>query len=218
MPSNERIPRMEEGIALLRQFWQGETVSYRGRFYQFEDVQVLPQPVQQPMPILIAVNPVRPVDAAVEERALRRVARLADGWQTDGTPPHVFGERWQRIQEYATEYGREGALRESVLHLMVNINDDTATALRESVTFLEGYYGKGGVTQEKLDSWLAYGSPAAVIEKIGQFIEAGCTTPVLRFTSPDQIGQLERCIADVLPAFQSRMAASIAPHTGGAAQ
>ncbi|NJL33592.1 MAG: LLM class flavin-dependent oxidoreductase, partial [Chloroflexaceae bacterium] len=44
MPSNERIPRMEEGIALLRQFWQGETVSYRGRFYQFEDVQVLPQP------------------------------------------------------------------------------------------------------------------------------------------------------------------------------
>lgn len=216
VPSKERIPRMEEGITLLRQFWQDKPVTHTGQFYQFNNVHMLPQPVQQPMPILIAVNPVRPVDPAIEERALRRVARLADGWQTDGTPPEVFGERWQRIQEYAAEYERADALRESVLHLMVNINDDADTALRESVTFLEGYYGKGGVTQEKLNSWLAYGSPAAVIEKIGQFVNAGCTTPVLRFTSPDQIGQLERCIADVLPAFREQLPAGSPAQSTGA--
>jgi hypothetical protein len=85
---------------------------------------------------------------------------------------------------------------------MVNINDDAKQAHRESVEFLDHYYGVGGITSEKLESWLAFGPPTAVIEKIGQFIDAGCTTPVLRFTSWDQQGQLERCITEVLPAFR----------------
>ena len=51
--------------------------------------------------------------------------------------------------------------------------------------------------------------PAAVIDKIETFLEAGCTTPILRFTSPDQRGQLERFLTDVAPAF-SRFAAAAA--------
>ena len=57
-------------------------------------------------------------------------------------------------------------------------------------------------SEEKVKSWLAHGSPAAVIDKINQFLEAGCTTPVLRFVSADQRGQLERCVHEVLPAFE----------------
>lgn len=34
--SNERVPRLEEGIALLRAFWGQEPVTHEGRFYQFE--------------------------------------------------------------------------------------------------------------------------------------------------------------------------------------
>jgi hypothetical protein len=85
---------------------------------------------------------------------------------------------------------------------MVNINDDAERARRESVEFLDRYYGEGAVSTEKLESWLAYGPPSAVIDRIGQFLEAGCTTPVLRFTSFDQRGQLDRCLRDVLPAYR----------------
>ena len=85
---------------------------------------------------------------------------------------------------------------------MVNINDDADAATREAVEFLDHYYGAGHVSPEKLESWLAFGSPAAVVDKIAAFVEAGCTTPVLRFASPDQRGQLERCVTEVLPAFQ----------------
>jgi hypothetical protein len=84
---------------------------------------------------------------------------------------------------------------------MVNINDDTAAAGRESVEFLDHYYGEGSISAEKLEAWLAIGSPSAVVDKI----EAGCTTPILRFTSPDQRGQLERCLRDVLPAFEGAL-------------
>jgi alkanesulfonate monooxygenase SsuD/methylene tetrahydromethanopterin reductase-like flavin-dependent oxidoreductase (luciferase family) len=200
--STERVARMEEGIELLRRFWAAEPVSFEGQFYRFSEVDAQPKPLQARPPIVIAVNPPVAAEAAVEERALRRVARLADGWQTDGVPPEIFARRWSRIREYAAEYGRADEVAHSSLHLMVNINDDAAQARRESVAFLDRYYGVGAVSSEKLDAWLAYGSPAAVIDRIAQFAEAGCTTPVLRFTADDQEGQLERCIAEVLPAFR----------------
>ena len=204
--STERVGRMEEGIELLRQFWGQARVTYAGRYYAFEGVDVQPKPLQTRVPVVIAVNPAPEAAGDVVERALRRVARLGDGWQTDGTPPEVFGDRWTRIRAYAAEYGRADEVRHASLHLMVNINDDAATARRESVAFLSHYYGEGAIAEEKLESWLAFGSPSAVVDKVQQFVEAGCTTPILRFTSPDQRGQLERCLEDVLPAFSARAA------------
>lgn len=200
--STERVARVEEGIEILRLLFGPGPVSYHGRFYSFDDVDLQPKPVQAHVPICIAVNPHSAVDPATEERLLRRVARLADGWQTDAIEPDVFRQRWERIQEYAAEYGRAGEVRDAQLHLMVNLNDDAAQARRESQEFLAHYYGQDAITSELLELWLAHGPASAVIDKIARYIDAGYTTPVLRFTSPDQRGQLERCIAEVLPAFR----------------
>jgi alkanesulfonate monooxygenase SsuD/methylene tetrahydromethanopterin reductase-like flavin-dependent oxidoreductase (luciferase family) len=207
--SSERMARLEEGIELLRLLFGPDPVTYHGRFYTFDDVQLTPKPIQARVPICIAVNPPADVDPAVEERALRRVARLADGWQTDAIAPDLFRSRWARIQEYAAEYGRAGQVTDAQLHLMVNINDDAKRAHAESVEFLQRYYGEGAISAEFLDLWLAYGPPSRVIEKIGAYVEAGYTTPVLRFTSLHQREQLERCIAEVLPAFQTSTQASL---------
>jgi alkanesulfonate monooxygenase SsuD/methylene tetrahydromethanopterin reductase-like flavin-dependent oxidoreductase (luciferase family) len=198
--SGERAGRVEEGIEILRRFFGPDPVTFHGKFYDFEDVQVLPKPAQARVPIGIAVKPT-PGDAVSEERILRRVARLADCWQMDSIDPAIFKGWWARVQEYAAEYGRE--VPDAQLHLMVNINDDAARARRESVEFLAHYYGEGRITDDYLANWLAYGSPAAVAEKIQTFIDAGFTTPVLRFTSPDQFGQLERCVTEVLPNFRA---------------
>jgi alkanesulfonate monooxygenase SsuD/methylene tetrahydromethanopterin reductase-like flavin-dependent oxidoreductase (luciferase family) len=197
--SKERVGRVEEGIEILRRLWTGESVDFEGRFYSFEDVQALPKPAQERIPIVIAANPHPSAGPEIEERILRRVARLGDGWQTDGLPPEVFAERWRRIREYAAEEGRSDQVTHNSLHLMVNIDDDPAAARRKAVEFLAHYYGVGGVSEEKLSSWLAFGSPEAVAEKIAQFIEAGCTTPVLRFADADQPGQIQRAIDEVLP-------------------
>lgn len=199
--SSERVPRLEEGISLIRQLWTSPSVTYNGRFYSMKEVELLPKPVQSHIPIGIAVNPGADIDPALEERLLRRVARLADAWQTDGCDPALFRSRWSRIQEYAVDAGRAGLVSDAQLHLMVNIDDNAARARRESVEFLASYYGENEISEEMLGHWLAFGSPAAVVEKIGTFIEAGYTTLILRFTSSDQLGQLTRCIADVLPAF-----------------
>jgi len=202
--SKERIGRLEEGIELLRAFWSGP-VTHHGEYFDFDDIEVLPRPGRR-IPIVLAVNPTSD-DRTVVERAMRRVARLADGWQTDGTPPAVFRERWNLVRSYAAEYGRQDEVTHSSLHLMVNINDDAPAARRESVEFLDRYYGAGTISEEKVSSWLAFGPPDAVVEKVLDFVDAGCNTVVMRFTSSDQRGQLERCLADVMPQLGARILA-----------
>jgi alkanesulfonate monooxygenase SsuD/methylene tetrahydromethanopterin reductase-like flavin-dependent oxidoreductase (luciferase family) len=195
--SQERVARLEEGVAILRGLWSGGPFSHRGEFWAFDDVEVQPQPVQPRVPIVIAVNPGQARDEQLRERLERRVARLADGWQTDSIAPQALRESWLRMQQYATEQRR--SLDTASLHLMVNLDTTVERGRGKALAFLDRYYGVGGVSEEKAANWIASGPPDAVAEQISRFIEAGCNLPILRFADEDQVGQLERCIADVLP-------------------
>jgi len=197
----DRGPRLEEGIAILRRLWTEDRVSHEGRFYQFRDLTLEPKPVQKPCPpIWIATNPKPELTTPrIADRALRRVGLMADGWMTDNTPVTTFAARWRLIREVARDAGRSTEGMESALHLMVNINDDRSAALEESVKFLQTYYSPA-MTREYIADWLACGPPAAVVDKIRAYVDAGCTTPILRFASWDQKGQLSRALAEVMPA------------------
>jgi alkanesulfonate monooxygenase SsuD/methylene tetrahydromethanopterin reductase-like flavin-dependent oxidoreductase (luciferase family) len=197
----DRGPRLEEGITILRRLWTEDRVNHRGRFYEFRGLTLEPKPVQKPAPpIWIATNP-KPelTQPHIADRALRRVGLMADGWMTDNTPAGRFRERWETIRRIAREANRPTASMESALHLMVNINDDRAAAFDEAVKFLQTYYSPA-MTREYIEGWLAYGPPAAVVAKIRAYVDAGCTTPIVRFASWDQKGQLVRALADVMPA------------------
>jgi alkanesulfonate monooxygenase SsuD/methylene tetrahydromethanopterin reductase-like flavin-dependent oxidoreductase (luciferase family) len=199
VPSRERAARLEEGIELLRRLWEPGPVTFEGRSYRYENVEVLPKPAQARVPIVIAGLSAPRVDPRIEERLLRRIGRLADGWETSRIPPALFRERWSRIRAYAAEHGRAEQVSESILHFLVNLNDDADAAYRESDEFMTRYHGEVGRTRL---AELAYGPPERVVARIAEYVEAGCTTPVLRFTSLDQVGQLERCVREVLPAFE----------------
>ena len=203
--SEERVGRLIEGVDILRRLWAEERVTHRGKYYRFSDVEALPKPIQQPLPILIAANP-KPGESnkVLENRIMRRIAKYADGWQTDATSVDTFRERFDKIREYAAKEGRDPSKLQSCLHLMVNINEDRDKAYQEAEEYLSQYYGAGAITRERAELWLAYGPPEAVVEKIQAYIDAGCTTPVLRFVGPDLEGQLNRCIQEVLPAFTRR--------------
>jgi alkanesulfonate monooxygenase SsuD/methylene tetrahydromethanopterin reductase-like flavin-dependent oxidoreductase (luciferase family) len=46
----ERSERLAEAVQAIRTLWTGQTVSFEGRFYRFEDVSIRPTPIQQPGP------------------------------------------------------------------------------------------------------------------------------------------------------------------------
>ena len=52
---------------------------------------------------------------------------------------------------------------------------------------------------ELVESWLAYGSPDQCIARLREYKEIGIGMITMRLTSWDQMGQLKRCIEEVLP-------------------
>lgn len=197
---NERVSRLEEGIPLLRAMWNNAELNHHGRYYTFERYNIQPKPLQNPCPIWIAVNPKKDkVGEPGVERAMHRVAAMADGYVTTAVTLDEYKRRWQLIQEEAARIGRDLSKFETSIHWMVNINDNKQAAFDESKYYFDNYYSPSWPPPEVIKIWLAHGSPAECAEMIQSWIDVGITTPVLRFTARDQMGQIRRFIDEVLP-------------------
>ncbi|MGZ9225430.1 MAG: LLM class F420-dependent oxidoreductase [Anaerolineales bacterium] len=68
---HNRGKRIEEQVMLLRQLWAEPLVDFKGEWHTIPDAGINPLPVQRPIPIWFGGR---------DERAIRRAARLADGW------------------------------------------------------------------------------------------------------------------------------------------
>jgi alkanesulfonate monooxygenase SsuD/methylene tetrahydromethanopterin reductase-like flavin-dependent oxidoreductase (luciferase family) len=55
VPQEEARERFDESVEVLRRAWTEERFSYHGRFLRFDDVRVIPKPLQQPHPPLYQV-------------------------------------------------------------------------------------------------------------------------------------------------------------------
>jgi alkanesulfonate monooxygenase SsuD/methylene tetrahydromethanopterin reductase-like flavin-dependent oxidoreductase (luciferase family) len=196
----ERVGRMKEGIELLRKIWADEDFTHRGKYYTFEGYNIMPKPVQKPPPIWIAVSPEREkVGDKVADQAMRRVGALADGYITMGVTAEEFHKRWQVIEHAADEAGKDLSNFECAIHGMVNINDSKQTAYAQSKDYFNHYYGPNYPPESLIKVWLAHGPPGDCARLIQEWIDMGITTPVLRFTANDQLGQVRRFIEEVLP-------------------
>jgi alkanesulfonate monooxygenase SsuD/methylene tetrahydromethanopterin reductase-like flavin-dependent oxidoreductase (luciferase family) len=205
--ASERVARLEEGIVILRKLFAEKGASHAGRFYQFENVTLQPQPVQQPCPIWIASNPTgltwkggaSASDAAVE-RGLRRVARYADGWMTNKLSPDEFRSQWARITAMAREEGRDPSRLGSALYHNIHIDEDRQRALEQTKKFLDTYY-TSNFSAAFVEGWTVAGGPKACVDQLRAYFDAGVGHMALRLTSWDQRGQLRRFLDEVAPAF-----------------
>jgi probable F420-dependent oxidoreductase len=71
----------DEYLRIFKTLWTESPASFAGEFYRFQSIRCLPQPAQKPHP---------PIWVGGHSRAaLRRVARLGDGWHPVGANPAV---------------------------------------------------------------------------------------------------------------------------------
>jgi probable F420-dependent oxidoreductase len=103
-----RGKRLDEMIPALRELWKGGWVSWSGEYYQVPEMMLEPHP---PAPVPISVG-------GESEAALRRAARLCDGWVGYA---YVWDEAVgyvQRLQALRREYGRENEPFDILLALL----------------------------------------------------------------------------------------------------
>jgi alkanesulfonate monooxygenase SsuD/methylene tetrahydromethanopterin reductase-like flavin-dependent oxidoreductase (luciferase family) len=201
--SKERPRRLEEMIQALRVLWSDEQASFHGQYYSFNDVNLLPKPAQRPCPIYIAGTP-RPAqigDGGVE-RALRRIARYADGWMSNQIELSMFQDYQGRLRDMLAEEGRDPKTFKTVLYYGVAVNRDADQAFREAKTFLDAYYQKD-FTRQGVEIWNACGSVEHCVDCVRGFIDAGVDHVTIRPIGDDLKEQFGIFLDKVLPALNS---------------
>ncbi len=98
VPFKERGKRTDEAIRVIRLLWTQDEVSFQGEFYTLDRISVFPKPWQNPPPIWIGGK---------SEAAIRRAARLGDGWIPSFITPAEFRVGVERVRELAAASGRE---------------------------------------------------------------------------------------------------------------
>ena len=94
---NNRGRRSEEQIEVMRKLWTQELVTFEGRWHKIIDAGINPLPVQRPIPIWFGGS---------DDRALRRLAKLGDGWFPLMAPDDKCRAAIEKIRLYTREAGR----------------------------------------------------------------------------------------------------------------
>jgi probable F420-dependent oxidoreductase len=188
----ERGKRLDEGIGILRRLWTESNVTHEGQFYQFEDVTIEPKPAKGSLDIWIGGK---------SDAILKRVVRLGDGWFPALTTPQEFRDDMDKLQAYGETYGRPIDSREAGVLLLTHVCDDKEKGWETVAPFLRGL----PMAPEDIAQRCVIGPVEECVEKIQDFVNAGCVKFVLRpACSLEEIRpQIEHYGKDILPHFVS---------------
>jgi len=155
---SDRGRRSEEQIEVLRRLWTEPVVDFEGRWHRIPAAGINPLPVQRPIPIWIGGS---------AEAAIRRTARLADGFFPQRPLEGGWAATIDRLRSWAEEAGRDPAAIgiEQRIDVSSGTPDDWHAAAEEwralGATHLSVTTMRGGLA-----------GPDAHIERVRQAFEA----------------------------------------------
>ena len=179
IPMRERGSLTNESIAIMKELWTNHSPEYHSRRWDFSDLRFSPKPVQQPhIPLWIGGS---------SPGAMRRTARVGDGWHPTGLSPEDFAIGKQEVTEMAVAAGRDPASITMSARIEVEVHGGPSSQRAASRARLSG------------------GDPGALRAGIEAYREAGVEHMVLALNSGDAPA-LRRLMAtiseEVLPAFR----------------
>jgi probable F420-dependent oxidoreductase len=157
MPFDNRGRRFNEAIRVMRELWTAPEPRFEGEFVQFGDVLFGPKPAQASGPPIWL--------GGSTPAALRRAARLCDGWQPVGATPDAVASGMRSIREQAGGRTVVGSVR-----------------LRAGVgRSLPEQRGANGQVHASLS-----GSADDILRQIDAYASAGVEHMVIGFPTQDQ--------------------------------
>jgi probable F420-dependent oxidoreductase len=153
--------RYDEMIDVMRKAWTGRMVEHRGAIFDLGSFQMSPAPAAQ-VPICVG---------GITEPALRRAARLGDGWIGTGQTPDQAMALLGRLRELRSAAGRAAAPFETIVPLVTPPDaDDYARLADAGMTATTAWpftyvIGPTSTASQKREAMLRFGE--AVISKLG---------------------------------------------------
>jgi probable F420-dependent oxidoreductase len=170
-PFSERGAFSDEAIAVMRALWTQEDPKFEGKYTRFTGMPFSPKPVQKPsIPLVIG---------GISRPAIRRAARIGDGWHPLGLSPEALGEGIALLREEARAHGRDPA------QIPVSI----AMGLEAPASRRRHALGK---------------DPAEILQNAKAYADVGVDTLVISANTSDPRearSALEMVAREVLPAF-----------------
>jgi probable F420-dependent oxidoreductase len=168
LPTGQRARRLQEGIEVLRALWADDEAAYEGEFYRFAGVTVEPKPVQRPGP---------PVwFGAGSPPALRRAARLGDGWLAAGSSASAaFTDQMRIVVDELRDAGRDADTFAIGKRVYIAVEDTERRAHDRLTPILDGMYDAPGLTTRVS----VCGPPEACAEQLRDLTASGARELIL---------------------------------------
>ncbi|GAA1373758.1 LLM class F420-dependent oxidoreductase [Streptomyces beijiangensis] len=181
----EKFGRLEEQLAIITGLWGtkvGEKFSYDGTYYQLADSPALPKPAQAKIPVLIGGHGA--------SRTPRLAAQYADEFNIPFASLEDSEKQFGRVKAAAERAGRG---KDDLVYsnaLVVCVGKDDAEVTRRANVI-------GRDVAELKANGLA-GSPAEVVDKIGQYEAIGSSRVYLQALDLGDLDHLELISSQVL--------------------
>jgi alkanesulfonate monooxygenase SsuD/methylene tetrahydromethanopterin reductase-like flavin-dependent oxidoreductase (luciferase family) len=190
LPFEHRGSRAVEQVQLMKRLWTEDNVTYKGKFYNVENLSVGPRPVQKPHP------PIWTGGSA--ETALKRAGTWADGFICGSSAIPDFPATWEKISGFAKAAGRDpDRITKAGLTFMA-IDDDPQKSVKAVEDYVRRYYGR---LRADVESTSLVGPPSAIVDRTGFFLSKGLDTLIIGVADPDP-KQLDLFGEKVLPKIE----------------
>jgi F420-dependent oxidoreductase-like protein len=177
-----RLRQLEEQLQCIRALFTEEVVDFDGEFYRLRAARCVPKPDQRRLPIWVG--------GQGERVTLKLVARHADGWNVPFVSGDTFRHKIGVLEAHCADAGRDAADITRSLNLALAWRDEDLRA-------------QFGNTAEFVRGSVLTGSTQEVVDRIGEYADAGADQINVAMRAPFDVAGLERFAAEVLPQFTS---------------
>jgi probable F420-dependent oxidoreductase len=194
VPHHERGRRANEAIEICRKLWSEDHVTYQGRIFQLHDVTMLPKPVQPGGPPIIV--------AGRSEAAIRRAARLGDGYMPYLFTPERYAESLKTIYAMASAQQRDMSRFTPYNFVFTAVGETHEEAHQLAAEQLSNRYNQP--FEHLVERYCALGTPQECVERLQRFVDAGARHFILSPLCDNEVlGQhLDIYARQILPQFR----------------
>jgi len=164
--------RMNECLTILRQLLTGKAITFHGRFFDLDEAIIAPAPADA-IPIIIGGR---------SDAAIRRAARLGDGWLGIWNSPRRFAAAVEMAAQEAARAGRPDPPDRHAMQVWCGLADSKEAARACLAPAMEAFYQ---LPFERFERYCPHGTADEVAEFLAPYAAAGCTEFNLIVQSPD---------------------------------